>query len=275
MSTTTINRSGDAHATGADGRADVSRSARARDVLLSEWTKLRSVRSTYWALIVAAVVSVAGSVLAALPVRNGANLPDPVAFSFIGWAEYPVLAVGILGVLTFTSEYATGQIRTTFAAVPRRLAVLAAKTAVVAAVALVFGELLALASFSLTQAILSRHGRGVALSHPGAPGAVLAAGIALVVVAVTGVGLGAAIRHTAGAIAVLPVVFYLPLSLLALPAPWNHRLDRFTLPVAAYQVVALHPASNLLDPALSMLVLIGWPAIILAVAAVLTTRRAP
>ena len=53
----------------------------------------------------------------------------------------------------------------------------------------------------------------------------------------------------------------------------NHEIDRFTLPVAAYQVVALHPATNLLDPALSMLVLIGWPAIILAVAAVLITRR--
>jgi ABC-2 type transport system permease protein len=252
----------------ADGLA-----ARARDVLSSEWTKLRSVRSTYWALIIAALVSLAGSALAAFPAGQGAPLPDPVAFSFIGWAEYPVLAVGILGVLTFTSECATGQIRTTFTAVPRRLAVLAAKTAVIAALALVFGEVLAVASFSLTQALLSRHGRGVALSHPGVPGAVLAAGCVLVVVAVTGVGLGAAIRHTAGAIAVLPVVFYLPLTLLTLPAPWNHRIDRFTLPIAAYQVVALHPATNLLAPALSMLVLIGWPAIILAIAAILVTRR--
>jgi ABC-2 type transport system permease protein len=261
---------------GAAGLTDTAAdglTARARDVLISEWTKLRSVRSTYWALIVAAVVSVAGSALAALTGGKGGPLPDPVAFSFIGWAEYPVLAVGILGVLTFTSECATGQIRTTFTAVPRRLAVLAAKTAVIAALALVFGEVLAVASFSLTQALLSRHGRGVALSHPGVPGAVLAAGFVLLVVAVTGVGLGAAIRHTAGAIAVLPVVFYLPLTLLTLPAPWNHRIDRFTLPVAAYQVVALHPATNLLAPALSVVVLIGWPAIILAIAAILITRR--
>ena len=270
MTTVGIRR-GDQAGPAADGVA-----ARARDVLLSEWIKLRSVRSTYWALIVAAVVSVAGSALAAFPASTagtGASLPDPVAFSFVGWAEYPVLAVGILGVLTFTSECATGQIRTTFTAVPRRLAVLAAKTVVVAALALVFGELLAVASFSLTQAILSRHGQGVALSHPGVPGAVLAAGFVLVVVAVTGVALGAAIRHTAGAIAVLPAVFYLPLALLSLPAPWNHRIDRFTLPVAAYQVVALHPATNLLAPALSMLVLIGWPAVILAIAAILITRR--
>ena len=273
MTTAKIIRSDQPGAAGPTDTTADGLTARARDVLISEWTKLRSVRSTYWALFVAAVVSVAGSALAALTGGKAGPLPDPVAFSFIGWAEYPVLAVGILGVLTFTSECATGQIRTTFTAVPRRLAVVAAKTAVIAAVALVFGEALAVASFSLTQALLSRHSRGVALSHPGVPGAVLAAGFVLVVVAVTGVGLGAAIRHTAGAIAVLPVVFYLPLTLLTLPAPWNHRIDRFTLPVAAYQVVALHPATNLLAPALSMLVLIGWPAIILAIAAILITRR--
>jgi ABC-2 type transport system permease protein len=271
MTTADIRRGDQADAVGPAG---AGLAVRARDVLISEWTKLRSVRSTSWALLVAAVVSIAGSALSAFPAGRGARLPDPVAFSFIGWAEYPVLAVGILGVLAFTSEYTTGQIRTTFTAVPRRLAVLAAKAAVIGALALVFGELLAVASFSLTQAILSRQGQGVSLSHPGVPGAVLSAGFVLVVVALTGVALGAAIRHTAGAIAALPAVFYLPLTLLWLPSPWNHRIDRFTLPVAAYQVVALHPATNLLAPALSMLVLIAWPASALAVAAVLITRRA-
>jgi ABC-2 type transport system permease protein len=212
--------------------------------------------------------------LFAFPAGRGAHLPDPVAFSFIGWAEYPVLAVGILGVLAFTSECATGQIRTTFTAVPRRLAVLAAKATVVGSLVLVFGELLAVASFSLTQALLSRQDQGISLSHPGVPGAVLAAGSVLVVVALTGVALGAAIRHTAGAIAALPAVFYLPLTLLWLPSPWNDRIDRFTLPIAAYQVVARHPATNLLAPALSMLVLIAWPAIALAIAAILIARRA-
>jgi len=270
MTTTGIRRGdqADAHEPIAAGPA-----ARARDVLRSEWTKLRSVRSTYGALAVAAVVSLAGSLLFALPAGRRAPLPDPVAFSFIGWAEYPVLAVGILGVLAFTSEFTTGQIRTMFTAVPRRLGVLAAKTAVIGSLALVFGELLALASFSLTQALLSRQGGGVSLFHPRVLGAVLAAGFVLAVVAVIGVAFGAAIRHTAGAIAALPVVFYLPLVLLGLPSWWSHRIDRFTLPFAAYQVVALHPATDLLAPALSMLVLIAWPAIALAAAAVLITRR--
>jgi ABC-2 type transport system permease protein len=273
MTTASVRRGDQADAAGPAGTAGPGLAVRARDVLISEWTKLRTVRSTYWALLVAAVVSLAGSMLFAFPAKRGARLPDPVAFSFVGWAEYPVLAVGVVGVLAFTSECTTGQIRTTFTAVPRRLAVLAAKTAVVGSLALVFGELLAMASFSLTQALLSRQDEGVSLSHPGVPGAVLSAGFVLVVVALTGVALGAAIRHTAGAIAALPVVFYLPLILLSLPSPWNHRIDRFTLPVAAYQVVALHPATNLLAPALSMLALIAWPAVALAVAAVLITRR--
>jgi ABC-2 type transport system permease protein len=256
--------------------ADVAEPAlavRARDVLISEWTKLGSVRSTYWTLLVAAVTAVGGSAVVALPARGPRSVPDPVAWSFLSWLEYPLLAVGIMGVLAFTAEYTTGQIRTTFTAVPRRLAVLAAKAAVAGTVALVFGELLAFASFLLTQAILSGKQQGVSLSHPGVPGAVLAAGFVLVVVALLGLALGAIIRHTAGAIAALPALFYLPLILLWLPSPWSHRLERFTLPVAAYQVVALHPATNLFDPALSMLVLIAWPAAALLAAAVLITRR--
>jgi len=103
----------------------------ALDVPASEWTKVRSVRSTYWLLAVAAVTAVGGSTIVALSDRgSGKPAPlDPVASVFLAWLEYPVLAVGILGVLSFTSEYATGQIRTTLAAVPQRLAVFAAKAA--------------------------------------------------------------------------------------------------------------------------------------------------
>ena len=93
----------------------------------------------------------------------------------------------------------SGPIRTTFTAVPRRWAVLAAKAAVTGAAALIAGELLTFACFFFTQAILSRHHRGLALSHPGALRAVLAAGFVLAACAVVGVGVGAVIRHTAGA----------------------------------------------------------------------------
>jgi hypothetical protein len=179
-----------------------------------------------------------------------------------------------LSVLTFTSEYASGLIRTTFTAVPQRRAVLAAKGAVAGAAALIAGELLAFACFFFTQAILSRYHRGLALSHPGALRAVLAAGFVLAACAVAGVGVGAVIRHTAGAIAAAVTVIYLLAVLcLVLPHPWNIRLGRFTLPFAAYQLVTMHPQPGLLPPGLSMLVLIGWPAAALLAAAIVITRR--
>jgi ABC-2 type transport system permease protein len=185
-----------------------------------------------------------------------------------------VLPVSVLGVLAFSSEYATGLIRTTFAAVPRRWAVLAAKTAVAGTVALAAGELLAFASFFVTQAILSGHHRGLSLSHPGVPGAVLAAGFLLSVCAMVSLALGAIIRHTAGAVAAAAGLIYL-LAILCvnLPSPWNDRIGRFTLAIAAYQVVSLHPRTDLFSPALSMLVLIAWPAAALLTAALLITHR--
>lgn len=109
-----------------------SHAERARDVLLSEWTKARSVRSTYWILLVAAVTAVGGSALVATTTARSGHSPfDPLASVFVAWLEYPVLAVGILGALAFSSEYSTGQIRTTFTAVPQRRAVLAAKATTV------------------------------------------------------------------------------------------------------------------------------------------------
>src|SRR5580704_10162539 len=113
--------------------APVPLAVRARDVLTSEWTKLRSVRSTYWTLLVAVVLSHA----------PGKQTPvDPLLPGLIS-QEYAVLAVGVLGVLAFSTEYGTGLIRTTFAAVPRRRAVLAAKAAVIGALTLVAGEVVA------------------------------------------------------------------------------------------------------------------------------------
>ncbi len=91
-----------------------SLAVRARDVLVSEWTKVRSVRSSYWILLIAAVTAIGGSVIVAIATASSGHSPmDPLASIFLAWLEYPVLAVGILGVLAFTSEYSTGQIRTT------------------------------------------------------------------------------------------------------------------------------------------------------------------
>ena len=212
-----------ARSTTVTGRARTGLRAQALDVVAFEWTKLRSVRSNRWTLLISvlvtlAITTVVAESLASMPARH--SPVDPLVGSFAGYAEYTVLPVTVLSVLVFTSEYASGLIRTTFAAVPRRRAVLAAKAGVTGLAALAVGELLAFACFFLTQAILSGHG-GLSVAQPGVPGAVLAAGLALAACAVVGVAAGAIIRHTAGAIAAAITVVYLLAGLcLLLPPPW-------------------------------------------------------
>jgi hypothetical protein len=259
-------------------RARPSLSAQVLDVIAFEWTKLRSVRSNRLTVLIAVLVTlgittVVAESFAAAPARQHSPI-DPLAGSFLGYAEYTVLPVTVLGVLVFTSEYSSGLIRTTFAAVPRRRAVLAAKAAVTGLAALTVGELLAFACFFLTQAILSgRHG-GLSVAQPGVPAAVLCVGLALAACAVVGVAAGAIIRHTAGAIgAAITTVYLLAALCLLLPSPWDTRLGRFTMPFAVYQLLSLHRHAGLLSAPLSLLVLLAWPTVALIAAATVLTRR--
>ena len=128
----------------ATGRAVPSRLVRARDVLAFEWTKLRSVRSNYWTLLITAVVTLGVTAIVAQAIASAPRPPpggpaNPLTSSFLGYGEYTVLPVTVLSVLTFTSEYASGLIRTTFTAVPQRGSVLAAKAALPAPAALIGG----------------------------------------------------------------------------------------------------------------------------------------
>jgi ABC-2 type transport system permease protein len=244
-------------------------------VLLSEWTKFRSLRSTYATLLVAAVMAlIASGVLAASQASAKASQAPPfgvVAGIFIGWLTYPALAVGILGIITITAEYSTGQIRLTLTAVPRRLSVLAAKAAVIGLTGLVLGEALAFAGYGLTAAALAGHPLAGSLS--GASIHVLAGGLSLGVVMVLSLGVGAICRRTAGAIVTLPAVLYLPLIVFLLPTPWNDRIGRFTLVGAVYQLITTHPSHQLFSPGLSVIVMFAWPAVALAVAAIVITRH--
>ena len=254
---------------------------RARDVLASEWIKLRSVRSTYLTLLVAAAAAVVvGYLVTHSDVTHWATMTrqqraafDPVSDSFsgLGLAQ---LAFGALGVLAICSEYTTGQIRTTFAAVPRRRSVLAARAAVAGGVTLVAGELVALATFFTGQWALSARHLDVTIAHPGALRGVLAAGFYLAVMAWVGLGLGAIIRHTAGAItAMTAVVFLVPTIIHALPAPWNVSIGKYTLNLAAQQMIAQHPTPGYFAAAPSFLIVAAYAAAAIAAGAFLITRR--
>jgi ABC-2 type transport system permease protein len=259
----------------AGGASSAARAALWRDVLAAEWIKTWSVRSTAWLVAIAAVTAVGGSILLAVSDRASAKpIPlDPVASVFLAWLEYPILAVGILGVLTLTSEFTTGLIRTTFAAVPQRLIVLAGKAVVTAVVTFVVGETLAFISFLSTTAIRGSRDGAPSLGHSGVLRALLAGGVALCAISLLGLGLAAILRSTVAAIATLPVLIYLPLAVLTLPHPWNNDIGRFTLLLASYQLVSEHPHAGLFDQPLSLAVVLSWPAAALLIGALTLTRR--
>jgi ABC-2 type transport system permease protein len=201
------------------------------DIARSEWVKLHTVRSTYWTLLVMVVSMVGfGALLTAACLRHYASSGpaaraafDPAAYSLSGF--FPAQLA--IGVLIITSEYATGSIRSTFAAAPQRGTVLAAKAAVFAAVAVITGIASSFAAFFTGQAILSRNGIEAHISDPAAIRSVLGAGLYLAVLGLLALGLGALSRRTAGAIAaVVGLVLILPVLVQGLPASWRAATAR-------------------------------------------------
>jgi len=193
--------------------------------LRSEWTKLRSVRSTTWSLVATAVLTIAIGILATgteAPRWAHANLGnrlafDPTSLSLAGFL-FGQLAIGVLGVLVVSAEYSTGTIRATFGAMPHRNLVLMAKVAVFSAVAFVLGEILSFASFFIGQAILSGS----------TPTATVGGGLFLTVLGLFALGLGTIIRHSAGAITAFVAIFFvIPLIVEALPAPIKDAVGKY------------------------------------------------
>lgn len=192
---------------------------RFRDLVAAEWIKLRSLRSTYGAFGVTFLTVLAFNVGLAYDTWKywtGDNASDRAGFIRDGMplqhafssnaSAILVLALGAIGALAIAGEYSSGTIRTTFAAVPARRPVMAAKAVVLATVTTVFGLAVALSSFFATQAILGARGVGVSLGDPGALRVVLAAALLAPVAALAGLALGALIRQTATTMVVSTLV---------------------------------------------------------------------
>ncbi|MEV5574595.1 ABC transporter permease [Spirillospora sp. NPDC052269] len=185
-----------------------------RGAVASEWLKLRSVDSMRITLPLACAASFALAVLpfASDPGRSAMSADklaryDPVGYCYSGGFLVVVLAVGVLGTLSVTSEYGSGLIGTTFLAVPRRRTVLAAKATVVGAAALVAGLTLSLGIFLTAQRILSGKHLAVGLGDPGALRAVLGAGAFLAVSALIGLAVGTLLRRATAATAAVLGLF--------------------------------------------------------------------
>src|ERR1700722_6096838 len=244
-----------------------------RGVALMEWRKLRSVRSTWWTLAVFAAGMVGLAILIGLktPAHPG-PFYDPTENGFAGLA-IGQLALGALGVLALSTEFTSGSIRATFAAVPRRGWVLAAKAVVIAAVALGAGEVLAFLSFAVGQAAVPHGDVHATLGQPGVLRAVLMAGAYPALIALIGLGLAALIRHTAGAIsAVAGVVFVLPLILLPF-GDHNPAMKFLPMVIAENSLPGVKPVAHSLSAGAGLGLLCLYAAVALAAGGWAMARR--
>ena len=239
-------------------------------VLRSEWTKLRTQPSAGWALLSAAVLIIGFGILYTLlrearpPHGAAIKAFDPTSVSLSG-VQLAQIAVGVLGVLLITSEYASGLIRASFAAVPRRLPVLWGKAALLAAATVAVSLPAAVAAFLAGQSILGRQHLAVSLSHPGVARAVLGSALYLAVAALLGLGLGALLRSTAGGISALfGLLFAVQIAAGFLPGRWSGEVGKFLPATAGQAVTTVHP-----DPAVSLAPWTGFGLFCLYAAAVL------
>lgn len=232
----------------------------------SEWIKLKSLRSTwisFGAALFAAIVL--GVLFSALRAANFARVgqvvgpdghPVPAAILRRGFDAPLVslrglllaqLAIGVLGVLMITGEYATGMIRASLTSIPRRTPVLLSKAIVFGVVTFVVGTAASLVAFLGGQAALHSHDLGVSLTSPGAARAVIGGGLFLMIIGLLGLGCGFAIRNTGGAIATLfGLILILPLLATALPQSWQNNVNQY-LPINAglSLFTTVHQSGNL------------------------------
>jgi hypothetical protein len=242
-------------------------------VVRAEWTKLRTQPSAYWTLLTTVILvvgfGIGYSLLRVARPPHGAAMAsfDPAAISLSG-VQLAQIAVGVLGVLLVTSEYATGLIRTTFAAVPRRLPMLWGKAALLAAAITAVSLPAAFAAFAGGQSILGRQHLSVSLSQPGVARAVIGCALYLAVVGLLGLGLGALITNTAGGIAALFGLLYgLPLAAGFLPASMAADVTKYLPTGAGEAVTTVQPDPTMLHPWTGFSVLCAYALVLLAISA--------
>ena len=261
---------------GAHGRLTQMRVAR------SEWTKLYSLRSTRWSLLVATVLTIGFPLLFAAvtssrwghmgPRERADRHPLDIALAGVNVSQ---LAIAVLAVLVVTGEYSTGMIRASFTAVPKRLPVLWAKLGVFSLVSFALMLPSVVIAFFASQAILSRHHiLQISFSHPGVARSVIGGAVYLILVGILALGIGAIVRNTAGAIATFAGIFFvIPPLMNILPSNWNHAISKYLPSEAGRQLFSLTHDANSFSPGAGALLFVGYCALALAIAAVLLVRR--
>ena len=249
-----------------------------RRVIRSEWIKFWTLRST-WAVLGAAVVGML--VLAVVVAYNTRHLTSNLQANDIAPSStlqgyfLGELLIGALGVLFVSGEYSTGMIRSTLVAVPRRLPVLWAKLVVFVTITAVSMVTVSIVAFVSAQALLSHYRTGFSLSDPGVLRVVIGTGVYLTLVGMIGAALGWIVRSTPGALVTyFAIVLVLPVLFGDALGNWGKEVAQFLPGQAGASFSTSIPESSYsLSPWVGLLVLAGWVAVALAIAAGVLRRR--
>jgi ABC-2 type transport system permease protein len=255
-------------------------------VLQSEWTKFRSLRSSWITLGISMSLVLVISTLMGMAMRSKAqpaDLAQAVDVGLIGFS-LAALVLGVLGALQVSGEYATGMIRASMTTVPPRLPVLFAKAAVVAVVTSISMVITSLGAFFLSQSFLGS-AYSTSLGDPGVLRAVLGNAGFVTAVAVIAVGLAALIRSTAGTITALAAaLFVIPPLMMAVPKSISQHITPYlpssagaslysTNPDTAISLFGGAPGPNALSSAGGAALLLVYVAVALGLGALALKRR--
>jgi ABC-2 type transport system permease protein len=245
--------------------------------LRMEWLRLRTVRSTYWLLFVAAIATIGIGVTVLAVYRTHVPVPGAAQMVNDGLSGVALgqLLIGFLGVLIMTGEYSSGMIRATLAAVPDRKRVLVAKAAVFAGVGFVVAEAACFAAFFAGQAALSGSPVPTAgLGDPGVLRTVVFNGAYLTLIGLVGVGLGAMIRHTGAAVATLFGLLFVPPFVLGVLGSAGIQVATFTpMIILLNSVGVVTPTPGCLSAWAGLGVIALYAAVALGLGGWLLTRR--
>ncbi|MGH3273188.1 MAG: ABC transporter permease subunit [Streptosporangiaceae bacterium] len=250
-------------------------------IIGSEWVKLRSLRSTTYSLVAAVAIIIGlGLLFSYFDVARWSTLSaadraaiNPISVSLRG-VLLAQLVIGSLGILLITGEYATGMIRATVSAVPRRLPVLWAKLILFGVVAAVVSVAAAMTAFLSGQAIFGARHIGASLGDPGVLRIVIGAGLYLAMVGLLGMALGFIVRSTAGAITVLfGILLVLPVLAEVLPSDWTGHVIPYLPSNAGQAIMHLSAGPDSLAPWTGFALFIGYVAAAVVAGAILLRRR--
>ena len=255
-----------------------------REAMDSEFAKIRSVRSTYWTLLICVLVTVGISLLiAAVTSANWDSIGQTERATMdmsavVAGVYFGVLVTGVLGVLVVSSEYSTGMMRTSLTAFPRRSMLFLAKAIVLTFVVLLLGVVIAFASYAVASPFYTKHGIDLSLSQTANLRALLAVPVYLTLVALMGLGLGYLLRHTAAAISSLVGLFFVvPIITNFLPGTAGKDINKIVPSNAGSAMMITHATAVGDTPPLSpvggFVALLVWAAVLIVPAFLLFRHR--